>query len=38
MQKFDGKFSVRFLFYLAGMVLLALGLTLNTLTGLEQPA
>lgn len=38
MQKFDGKFAARFLFYLAGMVLLALGLTLNTLTGLGQPA
>ena len=38
MQKFDGKFAARFLFYLAGMVLLALGLTLNTLTGLGASA
>lgn len=38
MQKFDGKFAARFLFYLVGMVLLALGLTLNTLTGLGASA
>lgn len=38
MQKFDGKFAARFGFYLLGMVLLALGLTLNTKTGLGASA
>lgn len=38
MRKFDGKFAARFGFYLLGMVLLALGLTLNTKTGLGASA
>lgn len=38
MRKFDGKSAARFGFYLLGMVLLALGLTLNTKTGLGASA
>ena len=38
MRKFDGKLASRFGLYLLGMVLLALGLTLNTKTGLGASA
>lgn len=38
MRKFDGKLASHFGLYLLGMVLLALGLTLNTKTGLGASA
>lgn len=38
MRKFDGKLASRFGLYLLGMMLLALGLTLNTKTGLGASA
>ncbi len=38
MRKFDGKLASRFGLYLLGMVLLTLGLTLNTKTGLGASA